>query len=127
MGLEELKILSGIVDNTQNTNPEVYTKIYDAIRKMEFFTDHFKMFEYTLHLGFKGEKFIKMLEKDFGGDAFKYGEHLLKEGFFRNFQLNTIERVVIDPTTNLPIQDFGPYGKQPWKKDGDHPHPYKKY
>ena len=57
-------------------------------REMEFFTDYFKMLEYTLHLGFKGEKFIKMLERDFEGDAFKYGEHLLKNGFLETLNQN---------------------------------------
>jgi len=37
------------------------------------------------------------------------------------------ESLILDPNTNLPMEDWGPYGKNPLRKDGGHPHPWKKY
>jgi len=69
-------------------------------------------------------------------DIKKFIEQTEKDMAWAKEQMNLLESLVekeepgpliLDPNIHLPHEDWGPFGKNPYKKGGDPPHPYKKY
>jgi len=51
--LEELTVLAGLVDNTQDTNPEAYNRIYGSIKEIKYFTHYIPVLKSAVDNGMK--------------------------------------------------------------------------